>query len=301
MFSSLRYLKSAGRLVWHEVRHEKSGCSGLLRQAVEWRSVRVDPETMLSYLRATSGEALTPSSSGEPLLPPLFPSVWETGLFLELLTRPGAPSLIGGVIHLESDFVQIRSARASDSFVCRLEVEGVERVASGEKIRVVTRSWSAGGQLCTESRSDFLVRDRKREGRGSAPSRVEPRPVAAPESGYRELGRLTLRRNHGRRYARASGDYNPIHLSRLTAAAFGLKRPILHGFCVAAIVTHEVLVEFSGGKPGAFRRIRVSFRRGVPLPSAPRLMIRDSHDCTGFRLICEHDRVYAEGDLVAMR
>lgn len=33
----------------------------------------------------------------------------------------------------------------------------------------------------------------------------------------------------GRRYARVSGDWNPIHLSSLTARPFGYRRPIAHG------------------------------------------------------------------------
>ena len=40
---------------------------------------------------------------------------------------------------------------------------------------------------------------------------------------------ITLNQHAGKRYARLSGDYNPIHLSRFTAKLFGFKRPIIHG------------------------------------------------------------------------
>ena len=40
---------------------------------------------------------------------------------------------------------------------------------------------------------------------------------------------IALNQHAGKRYARLSGDYNPIHLSRFTAKLFGFKRPIIHG------------------------------------------------------------------------
>jgi len=40
---------------------------------------------------------------------------------------------------------------------------------------------------------------------------------------------ITLNPHAGKRYAQLSGDYNPIHLSRVTAKLFGFKRPIIHG------------------------------------------------------------------------
>ena len=49
----------------------------------------------------------------------------------------------------------------------------------------------------------------------------------------------------GRRYAKVSGDVNPIHLSGLTAKAFGFKRAIAHGMWVKA----RVLGALSGRLP----------------------------------------------------
>jgi len=40
---------------------------------------------------------------------------------------------------------------------------------------------------------------------------------------------IALNQHAGKRYARLSGDYNPIHLSRFTAKLFGFKQPIIHG------------------------------------------------------------------------
>ncbi len=66
----------------------------------------------------------------------------------------------------------------------------------------------------------------------------------------------------GRRYAKVSGDVNPIHLSGLTAKAFGFKRAIAHGMWVKA----RVLGALSGRLPDALA-LDVSFRKPLFLPS----------------------------------
>ncbi len=66
----------------------------------------------------------------------------------------------------------------------------------------------------------------------------------------------------GRRYAKVSGDVNPIHLSGLTAKAFGFKRAIAHGMWMKA----RVLAALSGRLPDAFT-VDVAFRKPVFLPS----------------------------------
>ena len=66
----------------------------------------------------------------------------------------------------------------------------------------------------------------------------------------------------GRRYAKVSGDVNPIHLSGLTAKAFGFKRAIAHGMWVKA----RVLGALSGRLPDELS-LDVSFRKPLLLPS----------------------------------
>jgi acyl dehydratase len=67
----------------------------------------------------------------------------------------------------------------------------------------------------------------------------------------------------GRRYARVSGDYNPIHLTDLTAKLFGFKQAIAHGMwskarCLAAMDKHLPDYGYS---------VAVDFHRPLFLPS----------------------------------
>jgi acyl dehydratase len=69
--------------------------------------------------------------------------------------------------------------------------------------------------------------------------------------------------NLGRRYATISGDYNPIHLSALSAKLFGFKYAIAHGMwskarCLAAM---DSLI------PQAGYSVDVNFLKPVFLPS----------------------------------
>ncbi len=54
---------------------------------------------------------------------------------------------------------------------------------------------------------------------------------------------LEVRDNTGWRYARVSGDFNPIHLTARTAQMFGFKQAVAHGMwslgrCLAAAAPH---------------------------------------------------------------
>ncbi|MEG2579049.1 MAG: MaoC/PaaZ C-terminal domain-containing protein, partial [Glutamicibacter sp.] len=62
-------------------------------------------------------------------------------------------------------------------------------------------------------------------------------PAASPEPANEALDELTrwyADSDIGRRYAKVCGDYNPIHLSALSAKALGMPAAIAHGIYLAA-------------------------------------------------------------------
>ena len=102
----------------------------------------------------------------------------------------------------------------------------------------------------------------------AAPGHGEPSPRDTvdpwPDSAST---RIELAEDMGRRYAKISGDFNPIHWHWLTARPFGFRRAIIHGMwtLARAIAT----------QPDALSRpnlsIEARFRRPVPLPSSVRV------------------------------
>ncbi|MNP49642.1 bifunctional enoyl-CoA hydratase/phosphate acetyltransferase [compost metagenome] len=72
----------------------------------------------------------------------------------------------------------------------------------------------------------------------------------------------------GRRYAKVSGDYNPIHLSALSAKMFGFPTAIAHGLWNKA----RTLAALAEHLPAANIEIAVQFKKPVRLPSEVTLL-----------------------------
>ncbi|NWE91395.1 acyl dehydratase, partial [Pseudomonas reactans] len=83
-----------------------------------------------------------------------------------------------------------------------------------------------------------------------------------------ELTRWKAPADIGRRYARVSGDYNPIHLSALTAKLFGFPQAIAHGLWNKA----HTLAALGEHLPTANIEICVEFKKPVRLPGEVTLL-----------------------------
>lgn len=262
------------------------------RVAVERPALELHPERMAAYLRATDGERIAAFRGPDAVVPPVYPATWEVVATLELLAQMDVPLPLGGAIHLESELLPVRPLRPGDRVRSRVEMERVEATPRGLRLTIAGRSWNGSGQLCSEGTALFLLRSRDPSGR--KPPREEAPP---PGEGWEELARWSLRSGAGRRYARASGDYNPIHLWGLTARPFGFRRPILHGFCTEAMVAHALIERRFGGDPAALRRLRIAFRAPVLLPARLRLLVRAGEGAGGaFRVVGDGERTLAEGE-----
>jgi acyl dehydratase len=266
------------------------------RLARERAGIRVPPRQLVRYLAATDGERIARFAAPDGVLPPIVPVLWEAPLCAELLAQvDGIP--IAGLVHLEGESVLIRPLRPGDRIRCRVEMEGMEGMEGGVHLRIRTRSWNGAGQLCAESTATFLARS-KPGGAGNPSARRRENGATSDGIEWTEIGRWTLRGSAGRRYARASGDYNPIHLWSWTARPFGFRRPILHGFCLEAMVAHALIEHRWGGNPTALRRIDIRFRSPLGLPATPCLLVSEGKGAGAFRVVeaGEDGRTIAEGE-----
>lgn len=295
------HLRAALRLVAQGIRSRGAGEAERdriprRRVAVEYPALVIDPRRVARYLRVTGGEEIESLQGSEAVLPPTYPAVWETALALELLAREGVPFPARGLVHMQSEMIALRPIPAGERVRCRVELEHVESHPRGVHLLLRCRNWSAAGQLCQENALGLLVRTGGKGGGG------RPRPATGgeEEGEWMELAEWELPAGLGRRYARVSGDYNPIHLWRWSSRLLGFKRPILHGFCTEAMVAHALVKGVLGGDPAALRRLRVDFRAPLPLPARVRLLVRpDPHGGHGrFRVAGEAKRPYAEGEYV---
>ncbi|MBW3628741.1 MAG: hypothetical protein KY464_05510 [Gemmatimonadetes bacterium] len=258
-------------------------------------AIDVDVREVERYRSVTGG----PRAREGEVIPPVYSSTWETALALELFADGALPLPTRGLVHLASELVVLRPIRLRDRVRCRLELQRTEPHPAGTRVVLESRHWNAAGQLCQQNALTFLIR----LPRDSDSQRgTESRPTLAGEPvDWRTVAEWTLPGDLGRRYARVSGDYNPIHLWGWSSRLLGFDRPIAHGFCTEAMVASTLGDELWSSDPSALRRLHIRFRSPLLLPATAHLQISTApgDDYGRFQLI---DRpggaTYAEGEFV---
>jgi acyl dehydratase len=159
-------------------------------------------------------------------VPLTFPHLLAFPLHLLMLTDPAFPWPALGLVHL-ANHVRLRRPLAYGD-VLRVEVEfgALLRHDKGQAFVLHTRLYRRGEAVWD---GDSIYLKRKVAAAGD--------PLAALEverDALRRVSRWQLPAQLGRDYAHASGDYNPIHLTTLSAKAFGFPRAIAHGMWTLA-------------------------------------------------------------------
>ncbi|AZF52942.1 putative (3R)-hydroxyacyl-CoA dehydratase HtdX [Pseudomonas sp. R4-34-07] len=156
-------------------------------------------------------------------VPLSYPHVLAFPLHLMLLTRPGFPYPASGMVHLANRIRQHQ--RLHEGQALRLEVFCERWVAhpKGQALSIATRAYGAGA-LVWESDSLYLRRNVK-----SPVGELWVDALPLQEEGLVRTQRWVLPADLGRRFAKVSGDFNPIHTSVMGAKLFGFRRAIAHG------------------------------------------------------------------------
>ncbi|MPW19842.1 acyl dehydratase [Paraburkholderia sp. CNPSo 3157] len=159
-------------------------------------------------------------------IPFTYPHLLAFPLHLLLLTDPAFPWPALGIVHLANS-VRMRRPLAFDDTL-RVEVEFGARLRhdKGQAFVMQTRIYRRG-EAVWDGDSVYLKR-------GVAANGDPLSPLESDGSALSRSSRWQLPAQLGRDYARASGDYNPIHLSMLSAKAFGFPRAIAHGMWTLA-------------------------------------------------------------------
>lgn len=191
-----------------------------------WDGVSAEPGQLQGY-REICGFA------DDGTLPILFPYVMTMGVQMAMMSDARFPLKLMGTVHHRNFVLQHRAISAGESLnvVCRLQPGYV--VKQGLEFAISTLV-SVGDERVWECISTYLSRGRCGE---PDPTYQPPRPVDLenPEKTveWRVAG------DTAKRYAKVSGDYNPIHVSYLLARLFGFPRTIVHGmWSAASCVSH---------------------------------------------------------------
>ncbi|HJA59542.1 MAG TPA: hypothetical protein H9788_00340 [Candidatus Brevibacterium intestinavium] len=144
-------------------------------------------------------------------------------LSMQLLADPEVPLPMLGMVHIHNRVDMLGSVRLGEVVDFHLELDGAFDHTKGTTIEIRVDARVDGRPVMSEV-STYLAKGRKLPG-AKARAQVPHTEFTAPQP--TALWRLDP--NIGQRYARVSGDYNPIHLSGLAAKGFGFPRQIAHG------------------------------------------------------------------------
>jgi hypothetical protein len=232
----------------------------------EVRGVRAEVANLTAYQHLIGETA-------SDVLPAGFIHALAFPLAMSVMNRDDFPLPLLGMIHLSNKVVQSAPVRFTEALDIRARVEKLRGHRAGTQLDVVAEVREAGdGAIRWLGVSSYLAKGVFLPGidKPSAPSA----PVAFTAPDPTALWQLGV--DTGRAYAAVSGDFNPIHLSVLTAKALGLRRSIAHGMYLAS----RALADVGAAKGDAFRW-DVAFEAPVFLPARVALDISTVQDGDG--------------------
>ena len=268
------YLKAAA-----SARRKPRGKPSLPPLSASMRGVRVDAARLSAY-NAVCGYA------DGPLLPMTYPQVLVTALHMHLMARPEFPLPMLGLVHLRNRIEQQRALRADETFDVEVAIADSRDVRAGLEFDLITR-FSSEGTVVWNAVTTILFRV-------PAPKGASRPPVPAPAQ-LAQYRPFEAPADIGRRYAKVSGDHNPIHTSVLGAKMLGFPRAIAHGMWTLAHVTSLLEPELGGATP---RILEVQFKQPLLLPGKLALKYQRAGNGIEFGVLARNsDKVHLSGSL----
>lgn len=252
---------------------------------VRVRALRVDRARLNAYSTLCG----LPES---PELPILYPQVLATPLFLDLMTRPGFPLPLLGLVHVRNAVEQRRPLCVDETFDLSIRIGEGRQVRAGFEFDLIMEATPVESDPVWTA--TMTVIHRARPAKGTKGARAAKVPAAAVDGRLSQYLALSAPEDTGRRYAAVSQDYNPIHLYGLTARLFGFPRAIAHGLWSAA----RCLALLQDQLPQAPSAYTVQFRQPLLLPGKAALRYALEQGAIDFALLsASSDKVHLTGTL----
>jgi acyl dehydratase len=176
-----------------------------------------------------------------------------------------------GMIHLKNSITQHRQLNVDEKFDLECALISSQLTDAGLEFELASRA-KVNGELVWESLSTYLYRV-ERASRRVRPPKANVMAWESPES-------WSLADNLGREYAKASGDYNLIHLHPILSKRFGFDRVLAHGMWSKARCIAQMMPQI-GERPC---KIDVAFKLPLFMPSDVSFAAENSEDDLVFEL-----------------
>ncbi len=192
-------------------------------------------------------------------LPPAYLHVVAMPMHMQLFHSRQFPVKVLGLIHLRNTIRVLRDVDMKAPLRLRITFDTMRLTDFGQEYDFTTR-FDHDGEVVWEEVSTMFARGAVQVKEGGKRPSIER--SAHPENGV-VTETLDVSENTGWRYARVSGDLNPIHLTARTAKMFGFKQAVAHGMwslgrCLGAAAPQL---------PTARMQIDTQFKLPVYIPS----------------------------------
>lgn len=240
--------------------------SVLPAESHEVRGVAVNVENLTAYQHLIGETA-------SDVLPAGFIHAIAFPLAMSVMNRDDFPLPLLGMIHLRNSVEQRSPLVFTDLLDMTAKVENLRGHRAGTQVDVVAEVRPAGsGEVHWRGVSTYLAKGVFLPGIDKPTAIPAKSDFTAPDP--TALWQLGV--DAGRAYAAVSGDFNPIHLSVLSAKALGLRRSIAHGMYLASRALADV-----GPARGDSFIWDVDFEAPVFLPSRVALEIETEQSGSG--------------------
>ena len=199
-------------------------------------------------------------------LPLPYPHILAAPLHYALLNHKAFPVKLLGLVHVKNSITQHRPIALQEIMDIECFIEGFDDTPKGQIFHMQTRV-SIENELVWEETCSFIARKKSKKKSESAKKPSKKHNSDSDSLASSQITSWEIPSNMGRRFAKVSGDVNPIHLSDLTAKLFGFKKAIIHGVWSMSRTMAELESKLSSDALNNSLEFNVEFKLPVFLPT----------------------------------
>lgn len=181
--------------------------------------IRIDAKNLADY------QFVIQENNNQAEVPLFYPHALFGSAHLTIICHELFPVGALGLLHLRNHVIHFREFGVQERWDMKCELTRQRNVEKGLEFDFDS-TVAIDGETVWRSISTYLKR-----GKPLGANEVSPLADLFPPLDEKtpEAGHFDVPHNIGSRYAKVTGDYNPIHVSSLAAKLFGFKRAIAHG------------------------------------------------------------------------
>ncbi|MBI1683651.1 MaoC family dehydratase [Caulobacter hibisci] len=191
-------------------------------------------------------------------VPPTYAHILAFPLQMRILLAADFPFPAVGLVHIHNHIRQSAPLRIGEAVTVTARTGRLLAHDRGQAFSLVAKVLR-GGETIWRGESVYLRLGKA--GHGAPAPKLDGETAEAPIETWKVPADI------GRRYARVSGDANPIHTWALGARLFGFKRPIAHGMWAKA----RAVAALTRGRAVEAIEVETAFRAPLLLPGEARL------------------------------